>query len=90
MPATSWIKEANKPKGEKCEDCGRIVAEAALSEFDGKKICGVCREDRKEAARKERMTSPVKTERMSSWPGRRYCGCCLVLAVLAIIIIFGS
>jgi hypothetical protein len=80
-------KEANKPKGEKCEDCGRIVAEAALSEFDGKKICGACREDRRAAARKERMTSPVKTGAHEQLARKKVLWLFLVLAVLAVIII---
>jgi hypothetical protein len=80
-------KEANKPKGEKCEDCGRIVAEAALSEYEGKNICGACREDRRAAARKERMTSPVKTGAHEQLAKKKVLWLFLVLALLALIII---
>src|ERR1700728_3402809 len=64
-------KEANKPKGERCEDCGRIVAEAALAEVDGKKICGICRANQKEAAREQRRLSPVKTSAHEDLAKRR-------------------
>jgi hypothetical protein len=54
-------KEANKPKGVACSDCGRIVPEAALSEYEGLKLCAACRAERKKLEREQRRLSPVKT-----------------------------
>jgi hypothetical protein len=80
-------KLANAPKGEKCDDCGRIVAPAALSEFEGRRICGICRNDRAEAAREKRRLSPVKTDAYQQLDRRRLYVMFAVFAVLLLIII---
>jgi hypothetical protein len=80
-------KEANKPKGERCDDCGRIVAEAALSEFEGRRICGACRAERKDLARERRRFSPVKTDAHDKLAKQRVYWLFAVLAVLAVIVI---
>jgi hypothetical protein len=54
-------KEANKPKGTACADCGRVVPDAALSDYEGQLICGTCRERQKQEAKERRRLSPVKT-----------------------------
>jgi hypothetical protein len=79
--------EANKPKGEKCEDCGRIVAEAALNDYEGKRICGTCREDRRTAEREKRRLSPVKTGAHDELAKKKLLWLVVILAVLALIII---
>jgi hypothetical protein len=50
---------ANAPKGIKCERCARVVAEAAISEFEGVKLCGLCRRERAEEAKRERQMRGV-------------------------------
>jgi hypothetical protein len=80
-------KEANKPKGERCADCGRIVAEAALSEFEGRRICGPCRAERKELAKERRRLSPVKTDAHDRLAKQRLYWLLAILALLIVIII---
>jgi hypothetical protein len=80
-------KAANAPKGEKCDDCGRIVAPTALSEFEGRRICGICRNDQAEAAREKRRLSPVKTDAYQKLDRRRLIVMFGVFIVLLIIII---
>jgi len=80
-------KAANAPKGEKCEDCGRIVAPTALSDFGGRRICGICRNELKETAREERRLSPVKTDAYQQHDRRRVYMMFAIFAVLLLIII---
>jgi hypothetical protein len=80
-------KEANKPKGEKCPECSRIVAEAAMGDFEGRRICGKCREDLKERAREQRRLSPVKTDAHEELAKRRLFWILGIAAVLVLIII---
>ena len=80
-------KEANKPKGERCADCGRVVAEAALSEFEGRRICGACRAERKDLARERRRLSPVKTGAHDKLAKQRLYWLLAILALLVVIII---
>jgi len=80
-------KEANKPKGERCADCGRIVAEAALSDFEGRRICGSCRAERKDLAKERRRLSPVKTDAYDKLAKQRVYWLFAILAVLAVIVI---
>jgi len=80
-------KIANAPKGEKCEDCGRIVAPTALSDFGGRRICGICRNDLKETAREERRLSPVKTDAFQKHDRRRVYVMFGIVAVLVLIIV---
>ena len=80
-------KEANKPKGVACADCGRIVPEAALSEYEGLQICGACRAERKELSREQRRLSPVKTTAHDEMAKRRLYWVLGVVAVLLIIIL---
>jgi hypothetical protein len=80
-------KEANKPKGEKCEGCSRIVAEAALADYEGKMLCSACREEIKATAREKRRLSPVKTGAHDDLAKKRLLWLVAVLVVLAVIII---
>jgi hypothetical protein len=50
---------ANAPKGVRCADCGRTVAEGAITDYDGIRICGKCLEDRKALAKRERKFGKV-------------------------------
>jgi DNA-directed RNA polymerase subunit RPC12/RpoP len=50
---------ANKPQGVRCSDCGRIVAEGAITEYAGIRICGKCRSDREEVRKRERRFGKV-------------------------------
>jgi hypothetical protein len=54
-------QEANKPKGERCAQCSRIVPESALEDRDGIRICVRCRHEIDEAAKTKRKFSPVHT-----------------------------
>ena len=80
-------QEANKPKGEKCADCGRIVAAAALSDFEGRKICGTCRNNRKEMAVAERRRSGVSSKHYDQLAKSRLLWLVAVVVVLLAIII---
>jgi hypothetical protein len=80
-------QEASKPKGEKCDDCGRIVAAAALSDFEGRKICGSCRNDKKEMAVAERRRSGIDTRGYDQLDKKRLIWMLAIVAVLATIII---
>jgi hypothetical protein len=80
-------QEANKPKGEKCDDCGRIVAAAALSDFEGRKICGSCRNDKKEMAVAERRRSGIDTRGYDQLDKKRLIWMLAIVAVLGAIII---
>jgi hypothetical protein len=53
--------EVNKLKGERCAQCSRIVAESALEDRDGIRICGRCRRENDDAAKQKRKFSPVHT-----------------------------
>jgi ribosomal protein S27AE len=80
-------KIATAPKGEKCADCGRIVPPAALSDHEGRQICGVCRNAIKEAALEERRRSPVKSDSFHKEDRRRVYVMVAIFAVLLTIII---
>jgi hypothetical protein len=80
-------QEANKPKGERCADCGRIVAAAALSEFEGRRVCGACRAEGKDLARERRRFSPVKTGAHDQLAKLRTYWLFGILAILVVIII---
>jgi hypothetical protein len=80
-------QEANKPKGEKCADCGRVVAATALGDFEGRKICGSCRNDRKEMAVAERRRSGIDTKQYDRLDKKRLIWMFAVVAVLVAIIL---
>jgi hypothetical protein len=80
-------QERAKPKGERCADCGRIVATAALSDFEGRHICGACRNDRKEAALRERRLTGPSTEGYKQLTKTRLLWILAIVAVLLAIII---
>jgi len=80
-------QEKNKPKGEKCDDCGRIVAVAALSDFEGRKICGICRNDRKEMAEAQRRRSGISSAHYDQLDKKRLLWMLAIVAVLVGIII---
>jgi hypothetical protein len=80
-------QEANKPKGEKCADCGRKVAAAALSDFEGRRICGSCRNDRKELAVAQRRRDGIDTKGYDQLDKRRLFWMLGIVAVLLTIII---
>jgi hypothetical protein len=80
-------QEANKPKGEKCADCGRVVATSALSDFEGRKICGSCRNDRKEMAVAERRRNGINTSQYDRLAKSRLLWMVAIVAVLLAIIL---
>lgn len=80
-------QEANKQKGERCADCGRIVSPTALGDFEGRKICGSCRNDRKEAALAERRRSGISTASYDRHDKKRLLWMLAAVAVLVTIII---
>ncbi len=80
-------KAANSPQGVKCPDCGRIVAEAALHDYEGVQICGSCRSHRKQQAREQRRLSPVKTYAHQALDKKRLFWLLGIVVVLALIII---
>jgi hypothetical protein len=80
-------RAAHSPSGEKCADCGRIVSEAALSDYEGRQICAPCRTERKRLEKEQRRLSPVKTNAYHQHDKRKLFGLLTVLAVLLLIII---
>jgi hypothetical protein len=80
-------QEANKPKGVKCADCGRVVPAAGLADFEGRKICGSCRNDHKEAAVAERRRSGIDTKHYESHDRKRLIWMLVVVVVLLAVII---
>jgi hypothetical protein len=80
-------KEANKPKGEKCPECSRVVAESAMGDFEGRRVCGKCREELKEKAKEQRRLSPVKTDAHEELAKHRLFWIMGIAAVLVLIII---
>jgi ribosomal protein L34E len=80
-------KEANKPKGVACADCGRIVPEAALGEYEGRQICGACRSEHKDLAKEQRRLSPVKTTAHDEMAKKSLLWVLAVVGVLLIIIL---
>jgi len=80
-------QEATKPKGEKCADCGRVVPATALGDFEGRKICGACRNDRKEMAVAERKRSGVSSDSYNQLAKSRLLWMLAFVAVLLVIII---
>ncbi len=80
-------KAAHAPKGVKCADCGRIVNEAALHDYEGRRICGSCRSELKKLKKEQRRLSPVKTNAYQQQDKRTLLGLLAVFAVLLAIII---
>jgi hypothetical protein len=80
-------KAATTPKGAKCADCGRFVAEAGLTEYHGLQICGICRAQRRDLEKEQRRLSPVKTNAYEEMNKRKLYGLLAVFGVLLIIII---
>ncbi len=80
-------KAAHAPKGIKCADCGRVVPEAGLTEYEGLQICGPCRTQRKNLEKEQRRLSPVKTTAYEELNKRKLLGLLAVVGVLVIIII---
>jgi hypothetical protein len=80
-------KEAKKPKGAACGDCGRIVPEAALSDCEGTMICAACRAERRERAKERRRLSPVKTDAHDEMAKKRLYWMLAIVAVLLVIIL---
>jgi hypothetical protein len=80
-------KAANAPKGSKCSDCGRIVPDAGLSDYQGLRICAPCRAERKRLEKEQRRLSPVKTYAHEQMNRRKLYGLLVVFGVLLIIII---
>lgn len=80
-------KEATKPKGVACADCGRIVAEAALADYEGRMLCGPCRQEQKDTAKERRRLSPVQTTAHDEMAKKRLLWILGVAAVLIVIIL---
>ncbi|MGD0542176.1 MAG: hypothetical protein ABSB33_11710 [Tepidisphaeraceae bacterium] len=80
-------KAAHAPKGVKCADCGRIVNEAGLHDYEGRRICGSCRSELKKLKKEQRRLSPVKTNAYQQQDKRALLGLLAVFAVLLAIII---
>jgi hypothetical protein len=79
---------ANAPKGVRCADCGRVVAEAALTEYDGIRICVKCLEDRKELAKRRRRFGKVDDRHYEEHDRKRLIlFLCIFAFLLAIIIL---
>jgi len=77
-------KVANKPKGVRCPDCGRIVSEGAIVEYEGNRICGRCRADRKEIEKQKRRFGKVDdTAYHDSGNKRLY----ILLAIFALLLV---
>lgn len=80
-------KAAGAPQGVKCADCGRVVAEAALYDYEGARICGSCRSHRKERVKERRRLGPVRTHAYHELDKRRLFWLLGIVAVLVLIII---
>jgi hypothetical protein len=80
-------QEATKPKGVRCADCGRKVPEAALADYNGSMICGSCRNDRKEQAKKDRITNGIKTDSYDQLAKQKLLWMLVIAAVLVGIIV---
>ena len=80
-------KEATKPKGVPCADCGRVVPEAALADYEGRMLCGPCRQELKDTAKERRRLSPVQTTAHDQMAKKRLLWILGVAAVLIIIIL---
>jgi hypothetical protein len=80
-------KAAHSPKGVKCADCSRTVSEAALTDYEGLRICAPCRAQRKKLEKEQRRLSPVKTDAYQQLDRRKLFGLLTVLAILLAIII---
>ncbi|MGA3066555.1 MAG: hypothetical protein ABSF29_06880 [Tepidisphaeraceae bacterium] len=78
---------ANAPKGVRCADCARVVPEAALTEYDGIRLCPKCLEDRKAAARRERKFGKVDDKHYQEEDRRRVIVFAIIFAILLLIII---
>ena len=79
--------EANKAEGVRCADCGRVVAESALTEYDGVRICSACRADRKEFDREKKRLAPIDSKAYQQLDKNRMFWLAGVLALLLVIII---
>jgi hypothetical protein len=51
---------AEEKANPRCADCSRRVKEAALVEFEGRRICGKCRSDHMAIVQHEQRFSPIK------------------------------
>lgn len=80
-------QEQNKIEGVRCADCGRVVPESALTEYDGARICALCRADRKEADREKMRMAPIDSKAYQELDKKRLIWLAGVLAVLLLIII---
>ena len=60
-------KAATAPQGVKCADCGRVVPEAGLYEYEDKRICGSCRSRRKEEAKEHAASAPLRRTPITNW-----------------------
>ena len=78
---------ANAPKGVKCAECGRVVAEGAITNYDGIKICGRCLEDRKEQAKRDRKFGKVDDRSFKEHEKQRLYLFLGILGVLFLIIV---
>jgi DNA-directed RNA polymerase subunit RPC12/RpoP len=78
---------ANAPKGVRCADCGRIVPETALTDYDGIRICGKCLGDRKEIGRRERKFGKVDDRVYKEADRKRVIMFAVIFAILLLIII---
>jgi len=80
-------QEATRPQGKRCDECNRKVPETALSEIDGKQICGKCQLERKQAEKDRRRLSPVKTDAHDQLAKKRLLWILAVVVVLTAIIV---
>jgi hypothetical protein len=78
---------AHAPKGVKCAECGRIVAEGAITNYEGIRICGKCVEDRKAQAKRDRKFGKVDDRLYKEHDRQRLFLMLGVLGVLALIIL---
>jgi hypothetical protein len=81
---------ANAPKGVKCGHCARVVAEAALSDFNGVKVCGICRKDLAEQAKRDRQMRGVDSKAYQEHDKLRLYVMIGIAGVLLVIIILHS
>jgi hypothetical protein len=63
-------KEKAKPVGVKCKDCGRVVLESALIDFQGVKVCFKCHEDRVEKAAHDKKYGTVSNQNFQQYDKR--------------------
>ncbi|MGD1278417.1 MAG: hypothetical protein ABR964_14485 [Tepidisphaeraceae bacterium] len=80
-------KAANNPIGVRCPDCGRIVSEGAIVEYNGEHICGRCRKDRKEIEKQKRRFGKVDDSAYRPHENKRLYILLSIFALLLVMVI---